>query len=69
MPRPRKGERPMTPAERTRASRAARAARAVELPADALADAETLRRRGGDPNITAAVVRVLREAAGRPPPA
>ena len=53
----------MTSSERSRASRAARAVRTLDLPAGAFADAETVRRRDGDPNVTTAVVRVLREAA------
>lgn len=44
--------------------RARRGLRTVNLPATAIADAQRIRERGGDPSLTAAIIRVLRESAG-----
>lgn len=68
VPNARSSGRPARPdapsaAERKRLSRLSRATQAVELPATVLADLDALAARHGDPSRTAAVARLVREAA------
>jgi hypothetical protein len=66
MPRPRKPG-ALNSVERATLSRQRRQVRQVGLPADAIADAEAIRERDGDPTRLAAIVRVLRKAAQEAP--